>query len=73
MLPSTLYGLVYALEGSRRPHRSVRRDFGDGASRSDPSPSHTYATPGKFVVTLSVTDDNRGLRPEDGQGRGEVI
>lgn len=31
-------------------------DFGDGAMGSGQFPSHTYATPGFFTVTLTVTD-----------------
>ena len=30
--------------------------FGDGATSSSATPSHTYATPGGYTVTLTVTD-----------------
>jgi PKD repeat protein len=32
--------------------------FGDGASSPQENPAHSYASPGKFDVTLSVTDDH---------------
>jgi PKD repeat protein len=32
-------------------------DFGDGATGTGPTPTHTYATGGLFIVTLCVTDD----------------
>lgn len=35
-------------------------DFGDGATSTLPSPSHTYAAAGSYPVTLQVTD-NSGL------------
>lgn len=38
---------------------SYRWDFGDGASATGRTASHTYAGPGAFQVTLTVTD-NRG-------------
>jgi PKD repeat protein len=33
-------------------------DFGDGATSTSATPTHTYATVGTFDVTLTVTDDN---------------
>ena len=32
-------------------------NFGDGASGSGPTPSHAYASPGGYVVSLTVTDN----------------
>lgn len=37
---------------------SYQWDFGDGATSTEKSPTHTYANKGKFVVTLSVTAAN---------------
>src|SRR5215831_18846408 len=36
---------------------AYRWDFGDGATSSARHPTHTYASAGKFDVTLSVMDD----------------
>ena len=33
-------------------------DFGDGATSTQRNPSHTYASPGQYDVTLVVTDDD---------------
>jgi PKD repeat protein len=33
-------------------------DFGDGNTASGPSPSHTYAAPGYYNVTLTITNEN---------------
>jgi PKD repeat protein len=33
-------------------------DFGDGATSTEPSPTHTYAAGGQYTVTLRVTDDD---------------
>jgi PKD repeat protein len=35
-------------------------DFGDGSSSTETNPTHTYQTPGRYRVTLTVTD-NGGL------------
>lgn len=32
-------------------------DFGDGSNSTDVSPSHTYANPSSYVVTLTVSDN----------------
>jgi PKD repeat protein len=33
-------------------------DFGDGATSGAPGAVHTYTTPGRYVATLTVTDDD---------------
>ncbi len=35
---------------------SYRWDFGDGGTSTSANPSHLYATPGTYVVTLTVTE-----------------
>ncbi|HLF16501.1 MAG TPA: PKD domain-containing protein, partial [Candidatus Thermoplasmatota archaeon] len=35
-------------------------DFGDGGSSVEPTPSHTYAEPGAYTITLDVTASNGG-------------
>jgi PKD repeat protein len=50
--------------GSTDPDGSVVAwswDFGDGAIASGPTAAHSYASPGSFMVTLTVTD-NDGLQ-----------
>lgn len=39
-------------------------DFGDGATATTPQTTHTFASAGTYVVTLTVTDDG-GLTGED--------
>jgi len=36
-------------------------DFGDGTTGTGPNPAHTYATPGTFTVTLTVSDGRGGV------------
>jgi PKD repeat protein len=36
---------------------SYQWDFGDGQTSTDTSPTHAYAKPGEFTITLKVTDD----------------
>ena len=52
-------GVQFSSEGSRDPDGteiSYAWDFGDGATSTEPSPVHTYTTPGDYTATLTVTD-----------------
>ena len=40
------------------PHQVISWDFGDGASSSEASPTHTYTRKGKYTVTLTVLDNS---------------
>lgn len=51
--------------GSEDPDGSIVTyawDFGDGATASGSTASHTYAEPGTYIITLSVTDDDGETR-----------
>jgi PKD repeat protein len=53
----------FSSNGSADPDGNITGyawDFGDGTSSTDVNPSHTYTIPGKYVVTLTVTDNNGG-------------
>jgi|GEM_PF-2323668 len=39
-------------------------DFGDGCNSTEQNPTHTYASPGNYTVTLTVTD-SRGVTAND--------
>lgn len=40
-------------------------DFGDGTTSSQQSPSHTYATPGSYLATLTVTNGTCSYEASD--------
>lgn len=47
-------------DGSADPDGTIRArawSFGDGGTSAETSPEHTYAAPGTYTVTLTVTDD----------------
>ncbi len=43
------------LISSSDPLASIKWDFGDGTSSTDPSPSHTYTNTGHYAATLTYT------------------
>ncbi len=60
---STQSGLVASLDGrtSFDPDGTIASwtwDFGDGTTDTGATPQHTYAQPGTYDVTLTVTDDD---------------
>ncbi|GGL87345.1 PDK repeat-containing protein [Nakamurella endophytica] len=59
---STAAGLTLSVDGSASKDTdgtisSYSWDFGDGATATGKTASHTYATAGSYVVTLTVKDD----------------
>jgi PKD repeat protein len=51
----------FSSSGSSDPDGSIvawRWSFGDGATSTDPNPSHTYAAEGSYSAALRVTDDD---------------
>jgi PKD repeat protein len=46
---------------------AVRWNFGDGATTTERNPTHLYIAPGKFVVTLTATDDNGATAEKTGK------
>ena len=51
-------------------------DFGDGTTSTDESPTHQYANPGPYVITLTVTGaycGNSGIQWVNVQARPEAI
>jgi PKD repeat protein len=46
---------------------AVRWDFGDGVTSTERNPTHLYTAPGKFVVTLTATDDNGATAQKTGK------
>lgn len=41
-----------------------RWEFGDGASSTDPAPTHVYAAPGAYTVVVTVSDARQSARSE---------
>ena len=46
---------------------AVSWDFGDGATSAERNPTHLYAVPGTYVVTLTATDDSGGSAAKTGK------
>ena len=54
----------FSSTGSTDPNGSIAGylwDFGDGSTSTDANPAHTFTTPGNYVVTVTVTD-NQGAK-----------
>ena len=52
-VPGAYYGILYT--ASNTP-LTYLWDFGDGTTSNQPFPSHTYATPGRYAICLTVSD-----------------
>lgn len=55
---TTIDGYDVTFNNTTQGGTSYKWDFGDGETSSDKSPTHTYASKGKFVPTLYVTTAN---------------
>ena len=49
-------GATYAFTSTSTDADSYLWDFGDGNTSTDENPTHSYATPGNYTVTLTVTN-----------------
>src|SRR5437867_3393581 len=60
---SGVTGVAVSMDGSHSSDPDAGQtltfswNFGDGASGSGPTPSHAYASPGNYIVGLTVTDN----------------
>ena len=52
-VPGAYYGILYTASNTTLTYLW---DFGDGTTSNQPFPSHTYATPGRYAVCLTVSD-----------------
>jgi PKD repeat protein len=53
--------ISFSSAGSTDPDGSIAQtfwDFGDGTNSTDANPSHAYAEPGNYTVSLKVTDNS---------------
>ncbi|MBL8002947.1 MAG: PKD domain-containing protein [Flavobacteriales bacterium] len=55
---TTCDGIVTFTDGSTDLPTSWSWDFGDGQTSTDQNPVHTYANPGTYTVSLTVTNPN---------------
>jgi len=60
-------GIAWATRDSDGQVVAVRWDFGDGTTSLERNPTHLYAVPGKFVVTLTATDDSGASAAKTGK------
>jgi hypothetical protein len=54
-VPGVYYGILY-IPGST--NLTYLWDFGDGTTSTQAFPSHTYATPGRYTICLTVDNGN---------------
>ncbi len=54
----TINGFDVTFTNETKGASTYNWDFGDGASSTDESPTHTYAAKGKYVPTLTATASN---------------
>ena len=52
--------IAFSSNGSRGPISGVMWDFGDGTVSEEPNPTHSYEDPGRYNVTLTVSDKADG-------------
>ena len=58
---ATVNSLVFAGSPNGVPGYSYQWDFGDGSTSPLPNPTHSYATGGKYLVSMKVTDSQNHI------------
>lgn len=56
--PDTVAGSYFAVDYSTGSNLTYLRDFGDGSTSNQQSPSHQYNTAGRYTICLTVDDGN---------------